>query len=141
MSERSILDRGENCSTYFENFKNLIRPGDNQKLFDFNFNTGKSKYQKNIFPFKEYCKQIFFEFSSRIPSVSLAFSILVHNNVGIFEILLHMLFHPSHSYCVHIDVKANQVVRNATQAIVKCFKASGFMNLDQEFWAVILNHI
>ena len=54
--------------------------------------------------------------------MKLAFSILVHENVGIFETLLHMIFRPQHSYCVHIDSKAKQSFHLAVRKIIQCFQ-------------------
>lgn len=58
---------------------------------------------------------------SEIP-VRLAFSILVHTNVGIFETLLQMIFQPYHSYCIHIDTKSSEVLRKAVTNIIRCFQ-------------------
>ena len=77
---------------------------------------------------------IWFCFFSREVPIRLAFSLLVHENVGIFETLLQLLFHPRHSFCVHVDSKAERIVHQAVQNIVKCFKVKfKLRSLDQRF--------
>ena len=53
----------------------------------------------------------------------LAFSILVHDHVGIFETLLHLLYRPQHSICVYVGRNTNPEVRRAVASIVKCFQS------------------
>lgn len=56
-----------------------------------------------------------------LPKMSLAYSILLYNNVEQFERLLIALYHPNNVYCVHVDAKSNDVIRNAVRSIASCF--------------------
>ena len=51
----------------------------------------------------------------------LAFSHMVHQDVGIFEIFLSLSFYPSNSHCVYIDAKADKKVFDAVNGIVNCY--------------------
>lgn len=52
----------------------------------------------------------------------LAFSYVLHDYVGMFEVLLHMTFRPYNSYCIYIDAHAKEVTRNAISAIINCYQ-------------------
>ena len=54
-------------------------------------------------------------------STSLAFSYLVHDNPGIFEILLHLTFRPHNSYCIYIDLKTDEEIKDAFSKIKDCY--------------------
>ena len=60
----------------------------------------------------------------RIPATRLAFSILVHENIAIFETLLHLIFRRQHAICVHVDLKAPRDVHLAVKGIIRCFKVT-----------------
>lgn len=53
--------------------------------------------------------------------ISLAFSILVYNNVEQFERLLNAIYEPTNIYCVHIDNNASEIIKRAIFSIVDCF--------------------
>ena len=65
--------------------------------------------------------------------MSLAYSILVYNNVEQFERLLNVLYSPNNVYCIHIDVKSDDAVKLAIKSIVDCF--------DNVFIATQLEHV
>ena len=52
---------------------------------------------------------------------SLAFSILMFENVEQFERLLRLIYRPQNFYCVHVDKDASEKVFKAVQSIVQCF--------------------
>jgi hypothetical protein len=37
----------------------------------------------------------------------LAFAILIHSQIGLFEALLALLFRPQNSYCIYVDQKTS----------------------------------
>lgn len=53
--------------------------------------------------------------------ISIGYTILLHNNVEQFERFLITIYHPDNAYCVHIDSKASEDVKNAVKSIVACF--------------------
>ena len=52
----------------------------------------------------------------------IGFSILLHDDLGVFEILLKQIFRPHHSFCIHIDRKASPIVHETVANIVSCYK-------------------
>jgi hypothetical protein len=54
--------------------------------------------------------------------MQLAFSHMVHHDVGIFEMFLASSYHPSNSHCVYVDAKAPKKVFSAVNGIVNCYK-------------------
>ena len=62
-----------------------------------------------------------FEQENVKPSVRLAFSHMLHNQVVIYETFLAMYFRPYNYYCVHVDKKAEKIVRKAVEGLVNCY--------------------
>jgi hypothetical protein len=108
LSTISILKRTSNCDNYFDNFRKMLQPRLDLDLRE-NLEENLRKLNSKL------------EDKREVP-VRLAFSLLVHENVGIFETLLQLIFHPQHSYCIHVDLKADTIVHQAVHSIVNCFK-------------------
>ncbi|XP_069078204.1 beta-1,3-galactosyl-O-glycosyl-glycoprotein beta-1,6-N-acetylglucosaminyltransferase 3 [Pleurodeles waltl] len=51
----------------------------------------------------------------------IAYSMVIHDNIEMFERLLRSLYAPQNIYCVHVDAKAPELFLKAVQAIVSCF--------------------
>lgn len=51
----------------------------------------------------------------------IAYSMVIHNNVEMFERLLRAVYAPQNAYCVHVDQKSPQEFQSAVKAIVSCF--------------------
>lgn len=51
----------------------------------------------------------------------LAFSILVYNNVEQFERLLALIYRPQNVYCIHVDLKSSETVKQAIRSLADCF--------------------
>ncbi len=66
-------------------------------------------------------RKLSYDYPDSLPP--LAFSIIVHNQVGIFETLLHMLYRRQHSICVYIGNNTEPEVRRALTLIVECFRS------------------
>jgi len=92
----NILKRTANCSKYLHTLQDVIFPEKGQ-----NFTQGPI-FKENV-------------------STRLAFSYLVHDNPGIFEILLHLTFRPHNSYCIYIDLKTEDEIKNAFSKIKDCY--------------------
>eukprot|EP00093_Oithona_nana_P012768 12768.XXX_600448_601794_1 [CDS] Oithona nana genome sequencing. len=97
-----ILERTRKCSRYMSRLRHLILP---------NHNTS-ADFSQTTFQLKEEKGQ-----ASR-----LALSFVVHGQPGLFEILLHLMFRPWHSYCIYIDAKTREKTRKAFQSIVNCYQ-------------------
>ena len=65
------------------------------------------------------------EFEKRIVNskvTKFAFSHMLHHQVAIYETFLAMYFRPYNFYCIHLDLKANDVIRKALESLINCYK-------------------
>ena len=69
------------------------------------------------------------KFSNEFP---LAFSHLVHHEIGVFEAFLAVNFRPSDRHCIYIDKKAESKVTDAVHGLVKCYHEKFFSDLPVE---------
>ncbi|XP_075993398.1 beta-1,3-galactosyl-O-glycosyl-glycoprotein beta-1,6-N-acetylglucosaminyltransferase 3 [Genypterus blacodes] len=51
----------------------------------------------------------------------LAYSMVIHEKIDMFERLLRAIYVPQNIYCVHVDKKSSEDFKKAVQAIVSCF--------------------
>ena len=51
----------------------------------------------------------------------MAYSYVVHDYPGLFEILLHLTFRPYNSYCLYLDYKASDELKKAYESLVNCY--------------------
>ncbi|XP_060933195.1 beta-1,3-galactosyl-O-glycosyl-glycoprotein beta-1,6-N-acetylglucosaminyltransferase 3-like [Limanda limanda] len=51
----------------------------------------------------------------------IAYSIVIHEKIEMFERLLRAVYAPQNSYCVHVDQKSSEEFHMAVEAIVACF--------------------
>ncbi|XP_069480444.1 beta-1,3-galactosyl-O-glycosyl-glycoprotein beta-1,6-N-acetylglucosaminyltransferase 3-like [Ambystoma mexicanum] len=51
----------------------------------------------------------------------LAFSMVIHDNIEMFERLLRALYVPQNLYCVHVDAKSPPLFQEAVRVIASCF--------------------
>ena len=92
--DEEIFKRTANCEEYF----------DNVPVFALN---------KDIIQYEEsYLKP---------DSFSVAFSHMLHHQVAIYEVFLAMYFRPTNFYCVHVDYKADGLIRQAVKRLVECY--------------------
>jgi hypothetical protein len=54
--------------------------------------------------------------------IPLAFSHLIHRDVGIFEVFMATTYHPQNSHCIFVDAKASEKVKRAVDGIVNCYE-------------------
>ena len=93
--EETIVTRTANCDKYFQSVPAAFQ------------DTQITKYEKI------HLKS----------DVRLAFSHMLHNQVAIYEAFLAMYFRPYNYYCLHIDRKAEKIIRKAIEGLVKCYAA------------------
>lgn len=53
-------------------------------------------------------------------SFPIAYSMVIHENIEMFERLLRAIYTPQNTYCVHVDQKSKQEFKAAVGAIVTC---------------------
>ncbi|KAI4872096.1 hypothetical protein NFI96_008996 [Prochilodus magdalenae] len=51
----------------------------------------------------------------------IAFSMVIHEKIEMFERLLRAIYSPQNVYCVHVDLKSPEIFKEAVMAIVSCF--------------------
>ena len=56
-------------------------------------------------------------------SLQLAFSIVLHSNLGLLEAQLAALFRPQNAYCIYIDQKAPDSFYQAVTNLIECYKS------------------
>ena len=52
----------------------------------------------------------------------LAFALIVHSQVSLFEALMATIFRPHNSYCVFIDAKAEPGFKVIIRQLLNCYK-------------------
>ena len=105
LDKDKIMQRTSNCDLYFsELFSNIYNLPANDS------------YQQELW--------------STIPQPvpKLAISYVIHDNVGLFEILFHINFRPHHTYCIYIDSKTSEDTQTVFKSILKCYQAT-FQNI------------
>uniref|UniRef100_A0A3B4DX35 Beta-1,3-galactosyl-O-glycosyl-glycoprotein beta-1,6-N-acetylglucosaminyltransferase 3 n=1 Tax=Pygocentrus nattereri TaxID=42514 RepID=A0A3B4DX35_PYGNA len=51
----------------------------------------------------------------------IAYSMVIHEKIEMFERLLRAIYSPQNVYCVHVDLKTPEIFKEAVKAIVSCF--------------------
>lgn len=51
----------------------------------------------------------------------IAYSMVIHEKIAMFERLLRAIYTPQNIYCVHVDLKSSKEFQKAVEAIVSCF--------------------
>ncbi len=69
----------------------------------------------------------------------IAYSIVVHEKIEMFERLLRAVYNPHNVYCVHVDQKSPEIFREAVRVITSCltnvFVASKLENVIYASWS------
>uniref|UniRef100_H3BF61 Beta-1,3-galactosyl-O-glycosyl-glycoprotein beta-1,6-N-acetylglucosaminyltransferase 3 n=1 Tax=Latimeria chalumnae TaxID=7897 RepID=H3BF61_LATCH len=88
--------------------------------------------------YKEKRKFIAFPLSNEEEQFPIAYSMVVHENIEIFERLLRAIYTPQNAYCVHVDQKAPELYQQAVKGIASCFEnvfiASKLENVTYASW-------
>ncbi|NWI80411.1 GCNT3 acetylglucosaminyltransferase, partial [Dryoscopus gambensis] len=71
--------------------------------------------------FKETRRYIEFPLSKEEEEFPIAYSMVIHNKIDMFERLLRSLYAPQNVYCVHVDSKSPAAFQEAVRAIAACF--------------------
>ncbi|XP_018432510.1 PREDICTED: beta-1,3-galactosyl-O-glycosyl-glycoprotein beta-1,6-N-acetylglucosaminyltransferase 3-like [Nanorana parkeri] len=79
------------------------------------------KLTKDCATFKKNKKYVLFSLSNEERHYPIAYSMVIHGDIEMFERLLRSIYTPQNIYCVHIDVKSPDTYHQAVQAIASCF--------------------
>ncbi|NXU84362.1 GCNT3 acetylglucosaminyltransferase, partial [Xiphorhynchus elegans] len=71
--------------------------------------------------FKESRRFIEFPLSREESEFPIAYSMVIHDKIEMFERLLRSLYAPQNIYCVHVDSKSPAAFQEAVRAIAGCF--------------------
>merc|ERR1719495_2190573 len=61
----------------------------------------------------------------------LAFSHLVHHEIGVLEAFLAVYFRPWDMHCIYIDRKASEAVRKAVNGLIKCYRQKCYPSAEE----------
>ncbi|ETE66335.1 Beta-1,3-galactosyl-O-glycosyl-glycoprotein beta-1,6-N-acetylglucosaminyltransferase 3, partial [Ophiophagus hannah] len=76
---------------------------------------------KDCQTFKERRRFFGFHLSKEEENFPIAYSMVIHEKIEMFERLLRAIFAPQNVYCVHVDSKSPKLFQKAVQGIVSCF--------------------
>ncbi|XP_060116127.1 beta-1,3-galactosyl-O-glycosyl-glycoprotein beta-1,6-N-acetylglucosaminyltransferase 3 [Heteronotia binoei] len=71
--------------------------------------------------FKESRRYIQFPLSDEEEDFPIAYSMVIHNQIEMFERLLRSIYAPQNVYCIHVDKKSPETFKEAVRAIASCF--------------------
>uniref|UniRef100_A0A8C5SBG9 Beta-1,3-galactosyl-O-glycosyl-glycoprotein beta-1,6-N-acetylglucosaminyltransferase 3 n=1 Tax=Laticauda laticaudata TaxID=8630 RepID=A0A8C5SBG9_LATLA len=76
---------------------------------------------KDCRTFKERRRFIGFHLSEEEENFPIAYSMVIHEKIEMFERLLRSIFAPQNVYCVHVDSKSPELFQKAVRGIASCF--------------------
>ncbi|KAL8196972.1 UNVERIFIED_CONTAM: hypothetical protein K2H54_003937 [Gekko kuhli] len=71
--------------------------------------------------FKESRRYIQFPLSNEEEDFPIAYSMVIHDQIEMFEKLLRSIYVPQNIYCVHVDKKSSKPFKEAVRGIASCF--------------------
>ncbi|XP_067829370.1 beta-1,3-galactosyl-O-glycosyl-glycoprotein beta-1,6-N-acetylglucosaminyltransferase 3-like [Heptranchias perlo] len=77
---------------------------------------------KDCAAFTEERKYLTFPLSKEERGFPIAYSIVIHENIEMFERLLRTIYTPQNVYCIHVDMKSAANFHLAVRAIAACFQ-------------------
>ncbi|KAM9313258.1 beta-1,3-galactosyl-O-glycosyl-glycoprotein beta-1,6-N-acetylglucosaminyltransferase 3-like [Gastrophryne carolinensis] len=76
---------------------------------------------KDCAAFTKLRRYVTFSHSNEERSYPIAYSMVIHNDIEMFERLLRSIYAPQNVYCIHVDLKSPEAFHQAVQAIASCF--------------------
>ncbi|XP_056425259.1 beta-1,3-galactosyl-O-glycosyl-glycoprotein beta-1,6-N-acetylglucosaminyltransferase 3 [Hyla sarda] len=76
---------------------------------------------KDCTHFKKMRKYVLFSFSDEETNYPIAYSMVIHSDIEMFERLLRSIYMPQNVYCIHVDMKSSETFFEAVKAIASCF--------------------
>ena len=86
--------------------------------FRFYWKCKRRQNTRHLIEWSFYSNQV----SSIERQISLAFSIIAHDQFSLLETLIASLFRPHNSYCIFVDAKATTEFHNMVKQLVDCYK-------------------
>nr|XP_033775846.1 beta-1,3-galactosyl-O-glycosyl-glycoprotein beta-1,6-N-acetylglucosaminyltransferase 3-like [Geotrypetes seraphini] len=80
------------------------------------------KFTKDCNHYKTSRRFIPIPLSKEEENYPIAYSMVIHEQIEIFERLLRAIYNPQNIYCVHVDEKSPDLYKQAVRAIVSCFE-------------------
>nr|XP_056721945.1 beta-1,3-galactosyl-O-glycosyl-glycoprotein beta-1,6-N-acetylglucosaminyltransferase 3 [Euleptes europaea] len=77
---------------------------------------------QNCALFKESRRFLQFPLSKEEEDFPIAYSMVIHEKIEMFERLLRSIYTPQNVYCIHVDKKAPEAFKEAVRAIASCFE-------------------
>ncbi|XP_040269778.1 beta-1,3-galactosyl-O-glycosyl-glycoprotein beta-1,6-N-acetylglucosaminyltransferase 3-like [Bufo bufo] len=71
--------------------------------------------------FKKLKKYVMFSLSDEERNYPIAYSMVIHDDIEMFERLLRSIYMPQNVYCIHVDMKSSDTFFKAVKAITSCF--------------------
>ncbi|XP_044133027.1 beta-1,3-galactosyl-O-glycosyl-glycoprotein beta-1,6-N-acetylglucosaminyltransferase 3-like [Bufo gargarizans] len=71
--------------------------------------------------FRTIRKYISFALSKEEEEFPIAYSMVIHEKIEMFERLLRVIYAPQNIYCIHVDEKSPDIFKQAVRAITLCF--------------------
>ena len=69
------------------------------------------------------------DFTQDFAGTKLAFTFVVHHQVGLFEVLLKLLFRPYNAYCIYVGSNTDKRISSAITKLGKILRFSMNINL------------
>ncbi|XP_047195681.1 beta-1,3-galactosyl-O-glycosyl-glycoprotein beta-1,6-N-acetylglucosaminyltransferase 3-like [Hippoglossus stenolepis] len=98
--------------------KELLASGTKQKRFSEDFYLNVTKDCPAYIKKRDFITVPLSEEENDFP---IAYSIVIHEKIEMFERLLRAVYAPQNIYCVHVDQKSSEEFQKAVEAIVACF--------------------
>lgn len=76
---------------------------------------------KNCDNYIKLQKYITFPLSKEEEDFPIAYSIVIHQRIEMFERLLRSIYTPQNFYCIHVDQKSSKIFQEAVKSIAACF--------------------
>ncbi|GCB62010.1 beta-1,3-galactosyl-O-glycosyl-glycoprotein beta-1,6-N-acetylglucosaminyltransferase-like [Scyliorhinus torazame] len=102
--------------------------------------------EKDYIDFSKHCsnftkvqRYITFPLSKEEEEFPIAYSVVIHHRIDMFEKLLRTIYAPQNVYCIHVDKKSPEIFLNAARSIASCFDnvfiASQLENVTYASWS------
>ncbi|XP_069481376.1 beta-1,3-galactosyl-O-glycosyl-glycoprotein beta-1,6-N-acetylglucosaminyltransferase 3-like [Ambystoma mexicanum] len=115
------------CPKIIQGEKNAVKQAILGKLLVKNKKSGVMEnsylnWTKDCNAYKVRRRFIYFPLSREEEDFPIAYSMVIHNNIEMFERLLRAIYTPQNIYCVHVDRKSPEIYQRAVRSIVSCFE-------------------
>ncbi|XP_056425797.1 beta-1,3-galactosyl-O-glycosyl-glycoprotein beta-1,6-N-acetylglucosaminyltransferase 3-like [Hyla sarda] len=71
--------------------------------------------------FRTTRKYIYFALSKEEEEFPIAYSMVIHENIEMFERLLRAIYAPQNIYCIHVDKKSPEIFKESVRTVASCF--------------------